>query len=65
MAKLTSIMDDTSHTLHRTEESLSSSFTARLRPPQCRKELLQVIDLGAITLCGYSAETVTKLQEEN
>ena len=43
LAKLTSIRDNTSHPLHQTVEALSSSFSGRLRHPQCRKELPQVL----------------------
>lgn len=38
LAKLTSIMDNSSHPLHHTVRTLSSSFSARLLHPQCRKE---------------------------
>ena len=38
LAKLTSIRDNTSHPLHQTVEALSSSFSGRLRHPQCRTE---------------------------
>ena len=38
LAKVTSIMDNTSHPLHRTVEELRSSFSGRLRHPQCKKE---------------------------
>ena len=38
LAKLTSIMDNTSHPLHDTVESLSSSFSSRLLHPRCKKE---------------------------
>ena len=38
LAKLTSIMDNTSHPLHETVRSLSSSFSSRLLHPQCKKE---------------------------
>uniref|UniRef100_A0A8C7Z516 Reverse transcriptase domain-containing protein n=1 Tax=Oryzias sinensis TaxID=183150 RepID=A0A8C7Z516_9TELE len=38
LAKLTSIMDNTSHPLHQTVEALSSSFSGRLLHPPCRKE---------------------------
>ena len=38
LAKLTSIMDNTSHPLHHTVENLSSSFSTRLLHPQCKKE---------------------------
>ena len=37
LAKLTSIVDNTSHPLHRTVEALSSSFSSRLLQPQCKK----------------------------
>ena len=38
LAKLTSIMDNTSHPLHDTVGSLSSSFSSRLIHPRCKKE---------------------------
>ena len=38
LAKLTSIMHNTSHPLHETVGALSSSFSHRLLHPQCRKE---------------------------
>ncbi|XP_054643404.1 uncharacterized protein LOC129187756 isoform X2 [Dunckerocampus dactyliophorus] len=38
LAKLTSIMDNTSHPLHDTVGSLSSSFSSRLLHPRCKKE---------------------------
>ena len=38
LAKLTSIMDNTSHPLHATISALSSSFSSRLLHPQCKKE---------------------------
>ena len=38
LAKLTSIMDNTSHPLHDTVGALSSSFSSRLLQPRCRKE---------------------------
>lgn len=38
LAKLTSIMDNTSHSLHETVRSLSSSFSNRLMHPRCKKE---------------------------
>ncbi|XP_054642346.1 alpha-1,3-mannosyl-glycoprotein 4-beta-N-acetylglucosaminyltransferase A isoform X3 [Dunckerocampus dactyliophorus] len=38
LAKLTSIMDNTSHPLHDTVGSLSSSFSRRLLHPRCKKE---------------------------
>lgn len=38
LAKRTSIMDNSSHPLHHTVKTLSSSFSARLLHPQCRKE---------------------------
>ncbi|KAI3372489.1 hypothetical protein L3Q82_022977 [Scortum barcoo] len=44
LAKLSTIMDNTSHPLHQTVGALSSSFSNRLRHPRCRKErLLQVL----------------------
>ncbi|KAI3366973.1 hypothetical protein L3Q82_009258, partial [Scortum barcoo] len=39
LAKLSTIMDNTSHPLHQTVGALSSSFSNRLRHPRCRKEL--------------------------
>ncbi|KAI3357228.1 hypothetical protein L3Q82_015689 [Scortum barcoo] len=39
LAKLSTIMDNTSHPLHQTVGALSSSFNNRLRHPRCRKEL--------------------------
>ncbi|KAI3376306.1 hypothetical protein L3Q82_016414, partial [Scortum barcoo] len=41
LAKLSTIMDNTSHPLHQTVGALSSSFSNRLRHPRCRKELPQ------------------------
>ena len=38
LAKLTSIMDNTSHLLHDTVGSLSRSFSCRLLHPRCKKE---------------------------
>ncbi|KAI3351410.1 hypothetical protein L3Q82_020266 [Scortum barcoo] len=38
LAKLSTIMDNTSHPLHQTVGALSSSFSNRLRHPRCRKE---------------------------
>ena len=38
LAKLISIMDNTSHPLHGTLRALSSSFSSRLLHPQCKKE---------------------------
>lgn len=38
LAKLTSIMDNSSHPLHYTVKTLSSFFSARLLLPQCRKK---------------------------
>ncbi|XP_051808801.1 HIG1 domain family member 1A, mitochondrial isoform X1 [Acanthochromis polyacanthus] len=38
LTKLSSIMDNSSHPLHRTVVELSSSFSMRLRHPQCKKE---------------------------
>ncbi|KAI3377482.1 hypothetical protein L3Q82_008657, partial [Scortum barcoo] len=38
LAKLSTIMDNTSHPLHQTVGALSSSFSIRLRHPRCRKE---------------------------
>ncbi|KAI3377878.1 hypothetical protein L3Q82_009015, partial [Scortum barcoo] len=38
LAKLSTIMDNTSHPLHQTVGALSSSFSNRLRHPGCRKE---------------------------
>ncbi|KAK0154709.1 RNA-directed DNA polymerase from mobile element jockey [Merluccius polli] len=38
LTKLTSIMDNTSHPLHDTVGSLSSSFSSRLLHPWCKKE---------------------------
>ncbi|XP_054628152.1 uncharacterized protein LOC129179220 isoform X2 [Dunckerocampus dactyliophorus] len=38
LAKLTSIMDNTSHPLHDTVVSLGSSFSSRLLHPRCKKE---------------------------
>lgn len=38
LAKLTSIMDNTSHPLHETVGTLSSSFSGRLIHPRCKKE---------------------------
>ncbi|KAI3359009.1 hypothetical protein L3Q82_015393 [Scortum barcoo] len=42
LAKLSTIMDNTSHPLHQTVGALSSSFSNRLRHPRCRKELPQI-----------------------
>ena len=38
LAKLSSIMDNTSHPLHLTVRALSSSFRDRLIHPKCKKE---------------------------
>ncbi|KAJ7341790.1 hypothetical protein JRQ81_007039, partial [Phrynocephalus forsythii] len=38
LAKLTSIMNNTSHPLHQTVETLRSSFSGRLRHPRGGKE---------------------------
>lgn len=38
LTKLTSIIDNTSHPLHETVRSLSSSFSSRLLHPRCKKE---------------------------
>ncbi|KAI3351303.1 hypothetical protein L3Q82_005849 [Scortum barcoo] len=38
LAKLSTIIDNTSHPLHQTVGALSSSFSNRLRHPRCRKE---------------------------
>ena len=38
LAKLASVVDSTSHRLHRTVEALSSSFSSRLLHPLCKKE---------------------------
>lgn len=38
LAKLISIMDNTSHPLHETVRALSSSFSGRLLHPQCKTE---------------------------
>ncbi|KAI3366018.1 hypothetical protein L3Q82_009846 [Scortum barcoo] len=40
LAKLSTIMDNTSHPLHQTVGALSSSFSNRLRHPRCRKGAL-------------------------
>ncbi|KAI3356779.1 hypothetical protein L3Q82_003318 [Scortum barcoo] len=65
LAKLSTIMDNTSHPLHQTVGALSSSFSNRLRHPRCRKELPQVslmpwlcfrsLDCGGEEMAGVDA----------
>ncbi|KAI3355740.1 hypothetical protein L3Q82_004197 [Scortum barcoo] len=50
LAKLSTIMDNTSHPLHQTVGALSSSFSNRLRHPRCRKELPQGLPPGGTCL---------------
>ncbi|KAI3375677.1 hypothetical protein L3Q82_003980 [Scortum barcoo] len=54
LAKLSTIMDNTSHPLHQTVGALSSSFSNRLRHPRCRKEHFHSL----ILLYGFTNSAV-------
>ncbi|KAI3357214.1 hypothetical protein L3Q82_015682 [Scortum barcoo] len=74
LAKLSTIMDNTSHPLHQTVGALSSSFSNRLRHPRCRKERFlqvlhpkyhQTVQCCSMNLCHYntSIPQETKIQK--
>ncbi|KAI3352135.1 hypothetical protein L3Q82_020942, partial [Scortum barcoo] len=51
LAKLSTIIDNTSHPLHQTVGALSSSFSNRLRHPRCRKERFHRWVTRVVSLC--------------